>query len=115
MDSNTHSTLTPDGGPPDDGLGGLVAATDDLAAQQLDGLPATVRAERLQAWRQLLDRQEGLWLQELAAIDALGAGAELDQPVGSTASWLRRRLRMSAGAARSKGPDRPGPVRWFAA
>jgi Domain of unknown function (DUF222)/HNH endonuclease len=52
--------------------------------------------------RRLLDRQEGLWLKELAAVDAAGAaGAEQGVQAGSTAGWLRTRLRMSAGAASS--------------
>jgi hypothetical protein len=60
----------------DDGLAELAAlavAVDNLAAQDLQGLPDAVRAERIQAWRQLLDRQEGLWLKELARVDARGA------------------------------------------
>jgi len=107
MDSNTYSAQAPTGrgGPPDVPplhLAELAAVVDKLAAQGLDGLSAAVRAERLLAWRQLLDRQEGLWLQELTAIDARGAaGADQDQPAPSTAGWLRNRLRMGAGAARS--------------
>jgi hypothetical protein len=102
MDSNTHSNPSPGVGPPDDGLAGLVAVTGTLAAQNRNGLPVTVRAERLLAWRQLLDRQEGLWLKELAELDACGAaGADQDQLTLSTASWLRGRLRMSTEAARS--------------
>ena len=50
--------------------------------------------------RGLGDRLDGLWLAELAAVDARGAaGAEEGLQAGSTASWLRRRLRMGAGAA----------------
>jgi hypothetical protein len=74
---------------------------DGLAAQDLQGLPDSVRAERVLELRRLLDRQEGLWLKELATLDARGAaGADQDRPALSTASWLRRRLRMSASAAR---------------
>jgi Domain of unknown function (DUF222) len=52
--------------------------------------------------RRLLDRLEGHWLAELAAVDACGAtGAEADVQAGSTAGWLRTRLRMGAGAAHS--------------
>jgi hypothetical protein len=102
MDSNTHATPGPGGGPPDDGLADLVAAVDGLAAQDLDGLSDVARVERVGAWRRLLDRQEGLWLNELADLDARGAaGAELDQAALSTASWLRSRLRLGAAAARS--------------
>jgi hypothetical protein len=45
-------------------------------------------------------RLEGLWLGELAAVDACGAaGADHDTPAASTASWLRNRLHLSPGAA----------------
>jgi Domain of unknown function (DUF222)/HNH endonuclease len=96
MDSNTHST-----GPPG-GLGALVAELDRLAAQNPDRLPDGVRAERVLVLRRLLDRLEGHWLSELAAVDAGGAaGAEQGTPAPSTAGWLRARLRMGAGAAAS--------------
>src|SRR4029450_1721481 len=109
MDSNTHSTQAPAGGrapalpePPDDELAALATDVDGLAAQDLARRSATARTQRLLAWRRLLDRQEGLWLRELAALDAGGvAGADHDQPALSTASWLRNRLRMSAGVAHS--------------
>jgi hypothetical protein len=98
MDSNTHSTGRPAGRT--DGLAELATAVEGLAAQDLDGLTDAVRAERVLGLRRLLDRLEGHWLQELAAVDARGAaGAEHDLQVGSTASWLRHRLRMGAGAA----------------
>jgi Domain of unknown function (DUF222)/HNH endonuclease len=80
----------------------LSAAVDELAAQDLDGLPDTVRAERVLQLRRLLDRLEGQWLRELAAVDARGAaGAEQGTQAPSTASWLRHRLRMGTGAAHS--------------
>ena len=102
MDSNTHSIQDPAGRPaePSDGLAALAAAVDQLAAQERHGLPDPVRAERVLVLRRLLDRLEGHWLQELAAVDARGAaGADHDLQVGSTASWLHSRLRMGAGAA----------------
>src|SRR5215211_1675764 len=106
MDANTHSIRDPGVRParpsaePSDGLAALAAAVDQLAAQELDGLPDPVRAERVLRLRRLLDRLEGQWLQELAAVDARGAaGADHDQPAPSTASWLRHRLRMDASAA----------------
>ena len=106
MDSNTHSTSTPDG------LTALAAAVDRLAAQDLDGLSDAVRAERVLVLRRLLDRLEGHWLNELAAVDARGAaGAEEGVQVGSTAGWLRTRLRM-APAPPAVGFVPPGPVRW---
>lgn len=102
MESNTHSTERlnrPSPGPPD-GLTALAATVDQLATEDLTGLPEAERAQRILGWRQLLDRQEGLWLKELAAVDAAGAaGAEQGVQAGSTAGWLRTRLRMSAGAA----------------
>jgi hypothetical protein len=94
MDSNTHSTRSPGG------LIGLAAVVDGLAAQDRAGLPDAVRAERVLALRRLLDRLEGRWLAALATLDAAGAaGAEHGVQAGSTASWLRARLRMGAGAA----------------
>ena len=57
-----------------------------------------------------LDRLEGQWLGELAAVDARGAaGAEEGVQAGSTAGWLRARLRMGAGAAASGWCGPPGP------
>jgi Domain of unknown function (DUF222) len=98
MDSNTHSTGPPAGRT--DGLAELATAVEELATQDLDGLTDAVRAERVLGLRRLLDRLEGQWLQELAAVDARGAaGADHDQPAPSTAGWLRARLRMGAGAA----------------
>jgi hypothetical protein len=119
MDSNTHSPQDsagrsadqPDGSPaglaaaPDPQVEVLAAVATDLgvlAAQDPDGLPEAVRAGRVPALRGLADRLEGHWLKELAAVDAVGAaGADQDQPAPSTASWLRHRLRMGAGAAHS--------------
>src|ERR671912_1141984 len=104
MDSNTHSTPPPGrhpDGQPDD-LAALAAAADRLAAQDLNRLPDAVVAERVLGLRQLVDRLEGQWLNELAGVDALGAaGAEQGQQAGSTAAWLRNRLRLGTGTAAS--------------
>ncbi|HEX2157250.1 MAG TPA: DUF222 domain-containing protein, partial [Actinomycetes bacterium] len=104
MDSNTHSTQPPSQ-PPDAGpdeLAVLAGALDRLAAQDLDRLPDPVVAEQVLALRRLVDRLEGQWLKVLAAVDARGAaGAEDGVEVGSTAAWLRSRLRMGAGTAAS--------------
>jgi hypothetical protein len=98
MNSNTHSSQPPGG--VSGGLAGLAAAADELAAQDLDGLADSVRAERVLVLRRLPDRLEGHWLKELAGVDARGAaGADQGQEVGSTAAWLRTRLRLGAGAA----------------
>src|SRR5215216_6920808 len=96
MEPNTHSNGSADG------LTALAAVIEQLAAQDLDGLSDAVRAERVLVLRRLLDRREGHWLKELAAVDACGAaGAEEGVQVGSTAGWLRQRLRMGGGAAHS--------------
>src|SRR5215218_5042215 len=96
MDSNTHSTG------PSEGLAVLAATLEGLAAQDLTGLTDAARAERVLRLRRLLDRLEGHWLAELATLDACGAaGAEQGVQAGSTAGWLRTRLRMGAGAASS--------------
>jgi Domain of unknown function (DUF222)/HNH endonuclease len=96
MYSNTHST----GGP--DRLASLAAAVDELAAQDLNRLTDAALAEQVLGMRRLLDRLEGHWLNELAAVDARGAaGAEAGQQTGSTAGWLRNRLRLGSSAAGS--------------
>ena len=105
-----------------DRLGSLTAAIDEVATQDPEGLPDAVRAEEVLRLRRLLDRLEGHWLHQLAAVDGRGAaGADQDQAVGATAAWLRSRRRMSPGAAASsvrtawalfRGPlgrNRPGP------
>jgi hypothetical protein len=98
MDSNTHSTRR--AARPADGLAALAVVVDELAAQDLDGLPDGVRAQRVLELRGMVDRLEGQWLNELAAVDACGAaGADQGEQAGSTAGWLRNRLRMGAGAA----------------
>ena len=98
MDSNTHSTSQ------SAGLAALVAELQELATQPLEGLTDTARAQRVCRLRGLADRLDGLWLAELAAVDARGAaGAEQGLQAGSTAGWLRNRLRMGAGAAATAG------------
>jgi Domain of unknown function (DUF222)/HNH endonuclease len=96
MDSNTHSTRTAGE------LTALVAAVDGLAVQDLDRLADAALADQVLVLRRLLDRLEGHWLRTLAAVDGRGAaGAEQGTQAASTASWLRGRLRMGAGAASS--------------
>ena len=107
MDSNTHSTSPPAG------LPALVAELQELAAQDPDGLPDGARAERVLGLRGLMDRLEGQWLAELAAVDARGAaGAEQGLRPARPPPGCAARLRMGAGAAASCGADRPGPVPW---
>jgi hypothetical protein len=104
MDSNTHSTQPPGqqpGGPPPR-LASLTAAVEELAAEDLDRLSDAALAEQVLELRRLLDRLEGQWLHQLAAVDGRGAaGAEADQQVGSTAAWLRNRLHLGTGTAAS--------------
>jgi hypothetical protein len=58
-----------------------------------------------------VDRLEGHWLHELAGVDARGAaGADQEQQVGSTAAWLRTRLRMAAGRVRTARALFCGPL-----
>jgi hypothetical protein len=91
----------PPGGPPDR-WAALEAVVDDLAAQDRDRLTDAALAEGVLRLRRLLDRLEGQWLGELAAVDGRGAaGADHGTPAPSTASWLRGRLRLGAAAATS--------------
>ena len=107
MDSNTHSGSRPDW------LAALTADLDGLAAEDLDRLPDTVRADRVMVLRGLADRIEGQWLKELAGVDARGAaGAEQGLQAGSTASWLRAPAADGGRGGRQCRADRPGPVRW---
>jgi hypothetical protein len=88
MESNMYSMSEPAG------LGPLAAAVEQLAAQNLAALPDGEAAQRVLVLRRLLDRLEGQWLRELAAVDGRGAaGAEADSYADSTAGWLRGRLR----------------------
>jgi hypothetical protein len=99
-ESNTHSSLGSAERP--DRLARLTAAVDELDGRDLPGLTDAALAEQTLQLRQLLHRLEGHWLQHLAAVDVRGAaGAEQGIQVGSTAAWLRHRLRLGAGAAAS--------------
>jgi hypothetical protein len=96
MDSNMHST----GGP--DGLPALVADLQGLAAQPRDGLTDAALADHARELWGLIDRLEGIWLQELAAVDRLGiAGADRGEVAPSTAEWLSARLGVSSATANS--------------
>ncbi|HEV2895881.1 MAG TPA: DUF222 domain-containing protein, partial [Actinomycetota bacterium] len=100
MNTNTSSISQSTGRP--DRLAGLTAVVDDLATQDLHRLTDAALAEQVLEMRRLVDRLEGHWLNDLAAVDARGAaGAEEGQPADSTAGWLRNRLRMGAGTATS--------------
>jgi hypothetical protein len=99
MDSNTHSMPEPVG------LDRLTAVVEELAAEDLDGLPDAEAAQRVLVLRRLVDRLEGHWLRELAAVDGRGAaGAEAGVQAESTAGWLR-------GRARAGHPQASGWVR----
>jgi hypothetical protein len=96
MDSNTHSTSQ------SAGLAALAAELQSLAAQDLDSLTDAAMVEGALRLRRVADGVHGHWLAWLAAVDARGAaGAEDGVPAGSTAGWLRRRLRMSHSTATS--------------
>ena len=112
MDSNTHSPQGSTGpaGPPaagappqsPDWLARLAADVKGLDAEDLDRLSDTAVANQTLQLQQLADCLDGVVLRHLAAVDARGAaGAEQGIQVGSTAAWLRHRLRLSAGAAAS--------------
>jgi hypothetical protein len=97
MDSNTGSMAWPGG------LGLLAVAVEELAAEDLDALPAGEAAQRVLVLRRLLERLEGHWLRELAAVDGRGAaGTEDGTRADSTASWLRNRARMSPADAHQR-------------
>ena len=97
MDSNTDSTELPVG------LAPLAAAIDALAVEDLTRLPDAHAATRVLTLRGLLERLEGQWLRELAAVDARGAaGAEQGVQAPSTAGWLRRRARLGATDAHQR-------------
>jgi Domain of unknown function (DUF222)/HNH endonuclease len=96
MDSNTHSTRSPDWQTT------LQTALDQLAAQDPDRQTDPALADQAMVLGRFMDRFEGEWLRILAAVDARGAaGAEQGVQAASTASWLRARLRMGAAAAHS--------------
>jgi len=83
-------------------MASLEADVEVLAAQDLDRLTDAAVADQVLVLRRLVDRLEGQRLQRVAAVDARGAaGAELGQEFGSTAGWLRRRLRLGSAAASS--------------
>src|SRR6266508_3843027 len=67
MDSNTSSTELPVA------LGPLASAVEALAEEDLTRLPDAHAAQRVLALRSLMERLEGQWLRELAAVDARGA------------------------------------------
>ena len=113
MDSNTHSPPGPTGSadkqpggpptPPADDLAALTALVGRLASRDLERLTDTAVAEETLQLQQLSDRLDGVVLRHLAAVDARGAaGAERGVQFGSTASWLRARLRMAATTATSQ-------------
>jgi len=96
MESNTSSRAQPNR------LDRLATLVDELAAENLDAFPDTEAAARVLALRRLVDRLEGQWLRELAAVDGRGAaGAEAGSRAYSTVGWLRGRLRAGRPTATS--------------
>jgi hypothetical protein len=99
MDSNMHSNGTPGGLT---GLAALEAAVDRVIALDLDRLGDATLADDARELRGLLDRLEGIWLQELAVVDRRGAaGADQGEVASSTADWLWARLGVDADVASS--------------
>jgi hypothetical protein len=96
MDSNTYSTSG------SAGLPALAAELQSLAGLDRDRLADAALAEGMRRLERLANQLDGHRLAWLAAVDARGAaGAEEGTPAASTAAWLRKRLRLSAGAAHS--------------
>jgi hypothetical protein len=99
MEPNMHSTGMPSRLTR---LAALEASVDRVIAQDLDHLGDAALADDARELRGLIDRLEGIWLQELAVLDRRGAaGAERGEVAPSTADWLSARLGMSSGAANS--------------
>jgi hypothetical protein len=97
MEPNTHSIQEPAGL---DRLAGLV---DELAAEDPDALPDAQAAQPVLILRRLIERLEGVWLRDLAAVDGRGAaGADQGMPAESTAGWLRHRTRMGHADAHQR-------------
>jgi hypothetical protein len=117
MDSNTYSAPSvagppagwPGDPPADPPVGlpvgpsdALTAVLERLAAEDLDQLSDSALNQDLGRLQRQLNSLQGQWLRRLAALDARGAaGADQGVDAPSTASWLRSRLRMSAGVAHS--------------
>src|SRR5215211_4355053 len=98
MDSNTHSTQGPTG--PADDLAALTAALGRLGSRDLGRFTDAALTDQTLQLQQLRGCLDGIFLRHLAAVDARGAaGAEQDRQFGSTAGWLRARLRMASGTA----------------
>jgi hypothetical protein len=110
MDSNTHSPqgptraadqqpTSPSTQPPDD-LAALTAVLRRLDSQDPQRLPDAALGDQTLQLQQLSDCLDGVVLRHLAAVDARGvAGADRGVQFGSTAAWLRARLRMASGVA----------------
>jgi Domain of unknown function (DUF222)/HNH endonuclease len=96
MDSNTHSIAWLDR------LAALEAQVAQLPTPPPDRLADTALAEGMARLERLANQLAGHRLAWLAALDARGAAGAVDGvPAGSTAGWLRARLRLSASAATS--------------
>src|SRR5215207_2067007 len=108
MDSNTHSTQPPR--PPSDELAALAAVADGLATQDLDRLADAALAAQVLEFRRLLDRLEGHWLHQLAAVDGRRAAGAEAGPAGRLDRGLAPQPAPPGGWHRGqqRGPDGPG-------
>jgi HNH endonuclease len=92
------------------GLNRLAAVVEELAAEDLGRLPDGVAATRVLVLRRLLDRLEGQWLRELAAVDGRGAAGAEGGWVGPLPVETARRLACDAAVTRmlvTRHPQQP--------
>jgi hypothetical protein len=75
----------------------LASAVDELAGEDVTGLPAADLAAELVELRRQVDRLEAQWLRRLAAFDARGGATTAGR--ATTAAWLRAACRLTPAAA----------------
>jgi hypothetical protein len=78
-------------------VGNLASAIDELAADDLDGIPTAALGDEVVELTRQRERIEAQLLRRLQRFDASGAWA--DDGSLSTQAWLRRHCRMASGAA----------------
>src|SRR5712691_864370 len=82
------------------GIEGLGAALEALAAEDLDAVPDPALADHLVVLRQLIDGVEAQWLRRLGVFDRRGGAAAAGAV--STGGWVRSACRLSPGVARDR-------------